>query len=147
MTEPRELVTVCNGQVSEEKYYISSSLVVIIVWSAATTIMIHHQDQMPLLSTVMNPCRHQDPPSAATSIVVHHHYQMPTRYRIRHYYHDRPARYRIRHTGSTIKSTISDTRSTIIIHDVAAAAALDLRTIRQMDSGEEVKSVTCIDEI
>ena len=29
----------------------------------------------------------------------------------------------------------------VLIHDVATAAALDLRTIRQKDSGEEVKSV------
>ena len=40
--------------------------------------------------------------------------------------------------------TISKTQSTIIIHEVAAAAVLDLRTIRQR---EEVKSVTWIDEI
>ena len=33
----------------------------------------------------------------------------------------------------------------VIIHDVATAVALDLRTIRKRDSGEEVKSVTCID--
>ena len=50
-------------------------------------------------------------------------------------------------TESAITIKISDTWSTIIIHDVAAATALDLRTIRQRDSGEEVKSVTCIDEI
>ena len=44
-----------------------------------------------------------------------------------------------------LRSLICDPQ--IIIHDVATAVALDLRTIRQRDSGEEVKSVTCIDEI
>ncbi|CAB1423940.1 unnamed protein product [Pleuronectes platessa] len=76
----------------------------------------------------------KDPPSAATSIVVHPHYQMPTQYRIHLIItisqHD---------TGSTITILISDSRSTIIIHDVAAAEALDPQTIRQRDSGEEVK--------
>ena len=42
--------------------------------------------------------------------------------------------------------TIYDSGSTIIIHNVAAAAAMDLQTIKQKDSREEVKSVTSIDE-
>ena len=44
-----------------------------------------------------------------------------------------------------LRSLIRDPQ--IIIHDVTTAVALDLRTIGQRDSGEEVKSVTCIDEI
>ena len=45
----------------------------------------------------------------------------------------------------TLRSLIRDPQ--VIIHDVATAVALDLRTIGQRDSGEEVKSLTCVDEI
>ena len=33
----------------------------------------------------------------------------------------------------------------VVLHDVAIAVALDLRTVGQRNSGEEVKAVTCID--
>ena len=117
-------IIVSNGRVSEEKYYISGSPAAISLCSAATTIMIHQ--------------------SRSDSTIAHSHCPVPP-------------------LGSAIIITISqhDTESAIqdpplrsvvhdpqiIIHDVVTAAALDLQTIRQRDSGEEVKSLTCIDEI
>ena len=101
-----------------------------------------------------------DPSSRADAIIVHTHCPLPQLGSTISCHLDRgppPL------SESAIIVTISqhDTESTIldpplrslicdpqiIIHDVAAAAALDLRTIRQRDSGEEVESVTCIDEI
>ena len=42
-----------------------------------------------------------------------------------------------------LRSLIRDPQ--VVLHDVATAVALDLRTVGQRNSGEEVKSVTCID--
>ena len=42
-----------------------------------------------------------------------------------------------------LQSLIHDPQ--VVLHDVATAVALDLRTVGQSNSGEEVKAVTCID--
>ena len=42
-----------------------------------------------------------------------------------------------------LRSLIRDPQ--VVLHDAAIAVALDLRTVGQRNSGEEVKSVTCID--
>ena len=44
-----------------------------------------------------------------------------------------------------LRSLIRDPQ--VVLHDAAIAVALDLRTVGQRNSGEEVKSVTCIDLI
>ena len=117
-------IIVSNGRVSEEKYYISSSPAAIIVYV-----------QLPprSWSTIKIGC-HYSPQSLSTAAMRIHHQLSP------------------RSWSTTIIRCQHDTGSAIldpqiIIHDVATAVALDLWTIRQRDSGEEVKSVTCIDEI
>ena len=42
-----------------------------------------------------------------------------------------------------LQSLIRDPQ--VVLHDVAIAVALDLQTVGQRNSGEEVKAVTCID--
>ena len=121
-------IIVSNGRVSEEEYYISGSLVVIIVYG---------QQPPRSWSTIKIGC-HYSPQSLSTAAIRIHH-QLPP-------WSGSTTTVRCQQdTGSAITIKISE--STIIIHDVVAAVPLDLRTLRQRDSGEEVKSVTCIDEI
>ena len=140
-------IIVSNGRVSEEKYYISRSPAAIIV---------HGQQPPWSWSTIkIDGCHHS--PQSLSSAAIRIHHQLPPR-------SWSTSTVRCQHdTGSAIIITISqhDTESAIldpplrsvirdpliILHVVAAAAAPDLGTIRQRDSGEEIKSATCIDEI
>ena len=74
---------------------------------------------------------YQLPPRSCSTIMIHHHGHNAS-----------PL------SGSTI--TISDSRPTIINYGPASWSTtwpqLDLQTIKHKDSGEEVKSVTCINE-
>ena len=139
-------IIVSNGRVSEEEYYISGSPAIIIVygqlpprsWStikigchyspqslSSATIRIHHQLPPRSWSTTTVRCQHDK--GSAIIITISQH---DTEYAIL----DPPLRSLIRNPQ-------------VVLHDVEAAVALDLRTIGQRNSGEEVKSVTCIDEI
>ena len=115
-------IIVSNGRVSEEEHYISGSPAAISLWSASTTIKIgcHYSPQS--LSTAAIRIHHQLPPRSWSTTTITNTIKDPP-----------------------LRSLIYDPQ--IIINDVAAATVLDLRTIRQRDSGEEFKTVTCIDEI
>ena len=118
-------IIVSNGRVSEEEHYISGSPAAISLWSAAPTIRIHHQLPPRSWSTTTARCQHDK----GSAIVVTTS-QRDTESAI---------------LDPPLRSLIRDPQ--VVLHDAAIAVALDLRTVGQRNSGEEVKSVTCIDLI
>ena len=137
-------IIVSNGRVSEEKYCISGSPAAIIVYGQLpsrswSTIGCHYSPQS--LSTAAIRIHHQLPPRSWSTTIIRCQHDKGSAISITISQHDSESTI----LGPPLRSLIRDPQ--IIIHDVVTAGALDLRTIRQRDSGEELKSETCIDEI
>ncbi|CAB1414717.1 unnamed protein product [Pleuronectes platessa] len=98
-------------------------------WSATIRTTIHHPDQTPLQTSVIV---HHRPPGP-TAVLVHRPYPMPTRHRIRHQHHDQPHDTESATLDPPPRPLVRDPQTAI--HGVATEA-LDLRVIKQRDSGE-----------
>ena len=125
-------IIVSNGRVSEEEYYISGSLLPPRSWS---TIGCHYSPQS--LSSAAIRIHHQLPPRSRSTTTARCQHDKGSAIIVTTSQHDTESAI----LDPLLWSLIRDPQ--VVLHDVATAVALDLRTVGQRNSGEEVKSVTC----